>query len=100
VTWKRTVTEERRTIEPHNAQIEKIEAGHRKAVEPTPRPPLETRRLSRSAIAQIALRTLREVFAATPEEMISTVVFNGHAIPWTPLLDAGSSRHSSRCAPP
>jgi restriction system protein len=50
----------------------------RKSVEPTPRPPAETRRLYQSVIAHIALRTLREVFAATPEEMISTVVFNGH----------------------
>lgn len=141
VTWKRTVTEERRMIEAHNAHIEKLEAGFRdrdrvavseyvqivldrspypagfptrrqagyvpessllavewylptfdivpeykafrhiktrKVVEPTPRPPAETRRLYQSAIAQVALRTLREVFAATPEEMISTVVFNGH----------------------
>jgi restriction system protein len=50
----------------------------RKAVEPTVRPPAEMRRLYQSVIAQIALRTLREVFAATPDEMISTVVFNGH----------------------
>lgn len=50
----------------------------RKAIEPIVRPPAETRRLYQSVIAQIALRTLREVFAATPEEMISTVVFNGH----------------------
>ena len=50
----------------------------RKVVEPTVRPPGETRRLYQSVIAQIALRTLREVFAATPEDMISTVVFNGH----------------------
>ena len=50
----------------------------RKVIEPTARPPAETRRLYQSVIAQIALRTLREVFAAAPEEMISTVVFNGH----------------------
>lgn len=50
----------------------------RKVVEPTARPPAEARRLYQSVIAQIALRTLREVFAATPEETISTVVFNGH----------------------
>jgi restriction system protein len=28
-------------------------------------------------IAQVAVRTVREVFAATPEDMVSTVVFNG-----------------------
>ena len=30
-----------------------------------------------SVIAQIALRTLREIFDSTPEDMISTVLFNG-----------------------
>lgn len=49
----------------------------RKVVEPTARPPGETRQLYLSVIAQVALRTLREVFAATPEDMVSTVVFNG-----------------------
>lgn len=46
----------------------------RKVVEPTPRPVGETRQIYQSVIAQIALRTLREIFDATPEEMISTVV--------------------------
>jgi restriction system protein len=49
----------------------------RKVVEATPRPAAEAHRLYLSVIAQIALRTLREVFAATPEDMVSTVVFNG-----------------------
>jgi len=49
----------------------------RKTVEPTARPPAETRLLYLNVIAQVALRTLREVFTATPEDMISTVVFNG-----------------------
>jgi restriction system protein len=51
-------------------------------VEPTPRPLPEIRQIYQSVIAQLALRTLREVFGSTPEEMISTVVFNGrvHAI--------------------
>jgi restriction system protein len=54
----------------------------RKVVEPTPRPLPEIRQLYQSVIAQVALRTLREVLGSTPEEMISTVVFNGrvHAI--------------------
>lgn len=29
-------------------------------------------------IAQAAVRTVREVFTATPPDMVSTVVFNGH----------------------
>jgi restriction system protein len=54
----------------------------RKAVEQTLRPLPEIRQIYQSVIAQIALRTLREIFESTPEEMISTVVFNGrvHAI--------------------
>jgi restriction system protein len=50
----------------------------RKVIEPTARPPAEMRRLYQSVIAQVALRTLREVFGSSSEEIISTVVFNGH----------------------
>ena len=54
----------------------------RKVVEPTARPLPEIRQIYQRVIAQIALRTLREVFDSTPDEMITTVVFNGrvHAI--------------------
>jgi restriction system protein len=54
----------------------------RKVVEPVPRPVTEVRQIYQGVIAQIALRTLREIFDSTPEEMISTVVFNGrvHAV--------------------
>jgi restriction system protein len=54
----------------------------RKTVEPTNRPPQEIRHLYQRVIAEIALRTAREVFEATPEDLISTVVFNGrvHAV--------------------
>jgi restriction system protein len=54
----------------------------RKVVEPTARPVPEIRKAYQSVIAQIALRTLREVFDATSDELISTVVFNGrvHAV--------------------
>jgi restriction system protein len=54
----------------------------RKVVEPATRPVTEVRQIYQGVIAQIALRTLREIFDATPEEMISTVVFNGrvHAV--------------------
>jgi restriction system protein len=50
----------------------------RKTVEPTARPPGDAQRLYNSVIAQIAVRTVREVFAVTPADMVSTVVFNGH----------------------
>jgi restriction system protein len=49
----------------------------RKVVEPIKRPPGEVQQLYLSVIAQVALRTVREVFDATPEDMVSTVVFNG-----------------------
>jgi restriction system protein len=54
----------------------------RKVIEATARPLSEIRQIYQRVIAQIALRTLREVFDSAPDEMISTVVFNGrvHAI--------------------
>ncbi|WP_207944867.1 hypothetical protein [Actinomadura rubrisoli] len=54
----------------------------RKAVEPTIRPLTEIRQIYQRVIAQIALRTLREVFDAAPAGLISTIVFNGrvHAV--------------------
>ena len=57
----------------------------RKVVEPTPRPVAEIRQIYQGVIAQIALRTLREVFDSTPEDMISTVVFNGRVHDVDPL---------------
>jgi restriction system protein len=54
----------------------------RKSVEPAARPLPEIRLIYQSVIAQIALRTLREVFDSSPAAAISTIVFNGrlHAI--------------------
>ncbi|WP_378739063.1 restriction endonuclease [Nocardia brasiliensis] len=49
----------------------------RSAIEPTARPVKEIRKIYQRVIAQIALRTVREVFTASSEELISTVVFNG-----------------------
>jgi restriction system protein len=57
----------------------------RKVIEPTPRSVGEVRQIYQSVIAQIALRTLREIFDSTPEEMISTVVFNGRVHEVDPL---------------
>ena len=50
----------------------------RKTVEPVAMPPAEAQRLYNAVIAQIAVRTVREVFAIIPPDMVSTVVFNGH----------------------
>ncbi len=50
----------------------------RKAVEPVARSPAEAQRIYNAVIAQVAVRTIREVFTATPSDMVSTVVFNGH----------------------
>jgi restriction system protein len=50
----------------------------RKAIEPTGRPAADAQRLYNAVIAQVAVRTVREVFMVTPDDMVSTVVFNGH----------------------
>jgi restriction system protein len=69
--------------------VPKYKAFHhiktRKVVEPIPRPVGEVRQIYQSVIAQIALRTLREIFDVTPNEMISTVVFNGRVHEVDPL---------------
>jgi restriction system protein len=57
----------------------------RKVVEPSPRPIAEIRQIYQSVIAQVALRTLREIFDSTPEGMITTVVFNGRVHEIDPL---------------
>jgi restriction system protein len=50
----------------------------RKAVEPIARPLADAHRLYKSVIAQLALRTMHKVFEVTPDDMVSTVVVNGH----------------------
>lgn len=50
----------------------------RKAVEPVARTLADAQRIYNGVIAQVAVRTVREVFAVTPQDMVSTVVFNGH----------------------
>jgi restriction system protein len=47
-------------------------------VEAKPRAPREVARLYESVVSQIALRTLREVFAVEADGVVDTVVFNGH----------------------
>jgi restriction system protein len=57
----------------------------KKAVEQIIRPLSEIRQIYQGIIAQIALRTLREVFDSTSPELISTVVFNGRVHGIDPL---------------
>jgi restriction system protein len=49
----------------------------RDASDPLPRPQNEIKQRYARLIASIALRTLHEVFAATPSEVVEAVVFNG-----------------------
>lgn len=50
----------------------------RDAVEAAPRPIAEVRALYRSVIAQVALRTLHEVFGIAIAGLVDAVTFNGH----------------------
>jgi restriction system protein len=49
----------------------------RDAVEPLPLPQNEIRQRYKRLIACVALRTLHEIFTATPPEVVEAVVFNG-----------------------
>jgi restriction system protein len=49
----------------------------RDAIDPLPRPENEIKKRYARLIASVALRTLREIFAATPGDVIEAVVFNG-----------------------
>jgi restriction system protein len=49
----------------------------RDAIEPLPRPQLEIKQRYKRLIACVALRTLYEIFSATPPEIVEAVVFNG-----------------------
>jgi restriction system protein len=49
----------------------------RDAIDPLPRPAAEVRQRYARLIACIALRTLHEIFAATPGDVVEAVVFNG-----------------------
>lgn len=63
-------------VVPKNREFRHVKT--RKAVEPAARPAADARRLCNAVIAQVAVRTVREVFVVAPEDMVSTVVFNGH----------------------
>jgi restriction system protein len=56
-------------IIPEHKAFKHIKA--RKTVEPVAMPPAEAQRLYNAVIAQIAVRTVREVFAITPPDMVS-----------------------------
>jgi restriction system protein len=49
----------------------------RDAIDPLPRPANEVKQRYARLIACVALRTLHEIFAATPAEVVEAVVFNG-----------------------
>jgi restriction system protein len=49
----------------------------RDAIEPLPRSQTEVRQRYKRLIACVALRTLHEIFAATPPEVVEAIVFNG-----------------------
>ncbi|MGI5204734.1 restriction endonuclease [Spirillospora sp. CA-108201] len=49
----------------------------RDAIDPLPRPITETKKRYAQPIAQITLRTLHEIFSATPPAVVEAVVFNG-----------------------
>jgi restriction system protein len=49
----------------------------RDEIEPLPRPQNEIRQRYKRLIACVALRTLHEIFTATPPEVVEAVVFNG-----------------------
>ena len=49
----------------------------RDAIDPLPRPATEVRQRYARLIACVALRTLHEVFASTPADVVEAVVFNG-----------------------
>lgn len=49
----------------------------RDAVDPQPRPVTEVKQRYARLIASVALRTLHEIFAATPVSLVEAVVFNG-----------------------
>jgi restriction system protein len=49
----------------------------RDAIDPLPRPQNEVKQRYKRLIASIALRTLHEIFTATPPDVVEAVVFNG-----------------------
>jgi restriction system protein len=49
----------------------------RDAIDPLPRPDTEIKQRYARLIARVALRTLHEIFTATPADLVEAVVFNG-----------------------
>lgn len=49
----------------------------RDAIDPLARPETEVKQRYKLLIARVALRTLHEIFSATPSEVVEAVVFNG-----------------------
>lgn len=62
-------------VVPEYTSFRHLGAGQK--IEPAARPVAEIRQIYQAVIAQIALRTLREVFGSDPAALIRTVVFSG-----------------------
>jgi restriction system protein len=62
-------------VVPEYSSFPPLSAGQ--IIEPAARPVPEIRQIYQAVIAQIALRTLREVFVSDPAALIRTVVFSG-----------------------
>ena len=69
-------------------------------IEPTARPAPEIRQIYQAVIAQIALRTLREVFGSDPAALIRTVVFSGRVQRRRTRASSRRASSSSPCEPP
>ncbi|HJT77683.1 MAG TPA: hypothetical protein VJ739_10825 [Gemmataceae bacterium] len=49
----------------------------RDGIDPLPRPETEVKQRYKLLIARVALRTLHEIFSATPSDVVDAVLFNG-----------------------
>lgn len=68
-------------------------ASSRAAVEPVPRPDTEIRQRYRRLVAAIALRTLHEIFTATPPDVVATITFSG----WLTSADPATGQPQRPC---
>ena len=71
----------------------------RDAIDPVARPIAEIKQRCARLIACIALRTLHEIFHATPAGVIEAVVFNGRVNTTDRATGKGSARTSSASRP-
>jgi restriction system protein len=65
----------------------------REAVEPLPRPAGEVRQRYERLVSSVALRTMHEIFAATPPGVVAAVAFEGHVTTVDPATGKPARRH-------